>query len=72
MTRADAGKTRCPHDQDDVEVTFEEGRRMLDESARLNLNMSADDFLAAWDEDRIPNPDSLRVQQVASLIHFAR
>jgi hypothetical protein len=53
-------------------VDLDEGRRMLDESARLNLNMSGDEFLAAWDERRIPNPDSLRVQQVASLIHFVR
>lgn len=54
------------------EISIAEGARMLDDSARLNLNMTGEEFLAAWDEGRIPNPDSLRVQQVASLINFAR
>lgn len=54
------------------EITPAEGRKMLDDAARRSLNMSAEDFIAAWDEDRIPEPDSLRVQQVAMLLPFGR
>jgi hypothetical protein len=69
MTTSHAEETSLPCDG---EVSVEEGRRLLDESARLNLHMSADEFLAAWDEGRIADTDNLQVQQVASLIRFAR
>lgn len=54
------------------EVSPEEGHQLLDDAARTYLNMSREEFIAAWDEDRIPNPDSLRVQQVAALLPFGR
>jgi hypothetical protein len=54
------------------EISLERGRRMLDEAARQYLNMSADEFILAWDEGRFTDPDSLRVQQVAALLPFAR
>jgi hypothetical protein len=56
----------------DEEVGIDEGRVLLDEAARRNLNMTGDEFIAAWDDRRILNPDSLRVQQVAALLPFAR
>jgi hypothetical protein len=54
------------------EISLEDGRRMLDEAARQYLNMSGDEFIAAWDEERFTEPDSLRVQQVAALLPFGR
>lgn len=54
------------------ELPVEEGRRLLDEAAQRNLNMSGDQFIAAWDRGRFSDPDSLRVQQVAALLPFAR
>jgi hypothetical protein len=54
------------------EISLEQGREMLDKAAREHLNMTGEQFIAAWDEDRIPDPDSLPVQQVANLLSFAR
>ena len=54
------------------EVSREEGRHLLDDAARRYLNMSGEEFMAAWDEGRIADPDGLRVQQVATLLPFAR
>jgi hypothetical protein len=54
------------------EISLEEGRRLLDEAAKRHLNMSGEEFIQAWDEKRFPDPDSLRVQQVASLLPFGR
>jgi hypothetical protein len=54
------------------EVSHEEGRQMLDAAARKYLNMTAEEFIAAWDEDRILETDDLRVQQVAALLPFGR
>ena len=54
------------------EISLEEGRRLLDEAARRTLNMTAEEFIVAWDEGRFADPDSLRVQQVAVLLPFAR
>jgi hypothetical protein len=54
------------------EIGLDEGRRMLDAAARQYLNLSGEEFIAAWEEGRIPDPDSWRVQQVASLLPFAR
>jgi hypothetical protein len=54
------------------EISLDDGRRMLDEAARQYLNMSGDEFIVAWDEDRFTDPDSLRVQQVAALLPFGR
>jgi hypothetical protein len=54
------------------EISLDDGRRMLDEAARQYLNMSGAEFIAAWDEVRFTDPDSLRVQQVAALLPFGR
>ena len=54
------------------EISLDEGRKMLDEAARRTLNMSGEEFMAAWDQGRITSTDSLRVQQVAALLPFAR
>ena len=54
------------------EVAHEEGRQMLDAAAREHLNMTGEEFIAAWDEDRILDTDTLRVQQVAALLPFGR
>jgi hypothetical protein len=54
------------------EVSHEEGRQMLDAAARKHLNMTGEEFIAAWDEDRILDTDNLRVQQVAALLPFGR
>ena len=54
------------------EVDLDEGRRLLDEAARKLLHMSGEEFIAAWDDGRITDSDSLRVQQVAALLPFAR
>lgn len=64
----DVGVQAC----DVEEISLDRGRIMLDEAARQYLNMSADEFIAAWDEGRFTDPDSLRVQQVAVLLPFAR
>lgn len=54
------------------EISLEDGRRLLDDAARRTLNMTAEEFIAAWDEGRFADPDSLRVQQVAALLPFGR
>lgn len=54
------------------EISLDDGRRLLDDAARQYLNMSATEFIAAWDEGRFADPDSLRVQQVAALLPFGR
>lgn len=57
---------------DDDEVSVEEGRQLLDDAARRHLHMSGEAFLEAWEHGRFNDPDSLRVQQVAALLPFAR
>lgn len=54
------------------EISLEEGRELLDRAARRDLNMSGDEFVHAWDNGLITEPDSLRVQQVAALLPFGR
>lgn len=54
------------------EVSIEEGRQLLDEAARLHLNMSAAEFIEAWDEGRFTEPDTFPVQHVAALLPFGR
>ena len=54
------------------EISIEDGRRLLDEAARRTLNMTADEFIEAWDEGLFADPDSLRVQQVVALLPFGR
>lgn len=70
---SDLATTRADEPVQEIqEITLEEGQRMLDEAARRHLNMTGEEFIAAWDEGRIPNGDSLSVQQVAALLPFGR
>ncbi len=68
----DVGTTADESDCAVEEISLEEGRAMLDEAARRHLNMSAAEFIEAWDEGRFADPDSLGVQQVAALLPFGR
>ena len=55
------------------EATPEEGRAMLDQRARECLNMTGEEFLAAWDAGAFgADPDYDPVNYVAALIPFAR
>jgi hypothetical protein len=54
------------------ELTAEESRDLLDEAARRLLNMSGDEFVSAWDEQRFAQSDSLEVMQVAALLPGVR
>ena len=55
------------------EVSAEEGRAILDRAARRYLNMSADEFIAAWNAGRFDDdPDRPEVMRVATLLPFAR
>lgn len=53
-------------------LSREDGWWALEVSARTNLNTSAEECLSPWDEDRIIDPESLRVQQVVAWVRFAR
>jgi hypothetical protein len=54
------------------ELTADESRELLDETARRLLNMSGDEFVTAWDEQRFAETDSLEVMQVAALLPGVR
>jgi hypothetical protein len=55
------------------ELSTEEGWAMLDRQARRYLNMSAEDFIAAWESGAFDDdPDRPEVMRVALLIPFAR
>lgn len=54
------------------EVPRDEGRQLLDEVARKNLGMTAEEFLTAWDAGRFADNDSLAVHEVAALVPFGR
>jgi hypothetical protein len=55
------------------ELTPEEGRALLDQAARYYLDMSAEEFLAAWDRgDFAAEPDRPEVARVAILLPFGR
>ena len=54
-----------------AELDHADGLRLLDDVARRKLNMSAEEFLAAYDEGRLDRSD-LAVLEVEILIPFAR
>lgn len=56
------------------ELTYEEGRELLDAAARRKLGMSGDEFLAAWDAGTldVDGPDHVAIVHVSGLIPFAR
>ena len=54
------------------EATAEEGRAILDRAARRYLNMSAEEFIEAWNAGKFDdNPDRPEVMRVAMLLPFA-
>lgn len=53
-------------------ITDAEGRELLDAAARRWLNMSREEFLAAWDAGEFSDDDRVGVQQVAMLLPFGR
>lgn len=55
------------------EVSAEEGREIVDRAARRYLNMSGEEFVAAWDGGAFDSdPDRPEVMRVAMLLPFAR
>lgn len=54
------------------ELTADESRDLLDEAAHRLLNMSGDEFVRAWNEQRFAQSDSLEVMQVAALLPGVR
>ena len=53
-------------------VGQDEGRRLLDDAARRHLNMSREEFLAAWDDGRLADLDGGALDKVAVLEPFGR
>jgi hypothetical protein len=51
-----------------VRLSQEEARSAFDEQARCRLGMSGEEFLAAWDSDRLDGLDESDVMWVASLL----
>lgn len=55
------------------ELSRDEGYALLDRQARRYLNMSADEFLQAWESGQFgDNPDRPEVMRVAMLINMVR
>jgi hypothetical protein len=55
------------------ELTREEARELFEREAQRYLGMGGEDFLRAWDEDRLAgHPDQSRVMSVAILIPLVR
>jgi hypothetical protein len=55
------------------ELTPEEGLALLDQAARRYLNMSADEFIHAWEAGEFDDdPDRPDVMYVAMLLPFAQ
>ncbi|WP_109505225.1 hypothetical protein [Nocardioides speluncae] len=53
-------------------ISAVEGRTLLAEAARRWLNMSREEFIAAWDSGQFVDDERLGVQQVAMLLPFGR
>lgn len=55
------------------ELTYDEGRALLDKTARRLLGMSGEEFIAAWDSGEIAwDLPSTAINSVAILLPFAR
>lgn len=68
-----AKSTDTHHNEIVNELSFEEGLAVLDRQARHYLNMSAEEFLRAWDAGEFDaDPDRREVTRVAMLIPLAR
>jgi hypothetical protein len=55
-----------------VEVTPEEGMRLLDRQTRARLNMSAEEFIQRWEAGNIEDPDRTDVLMCAFMIGLTR
>jgi hypothetical protein len=54
------------------ELTREEGLALLDQAARRYLQMSAEQFIKAWEAGAFEDPDRPDVMYVAMLLPFAQ
>ena len=55
------------------EMTRDEGHEMLDKLARRYLNMSADEFIKAWESGEFDDePDRPEVMRLAMLLPFVK
>lgn len=55
------------------EFSAQEGREIFDRAARFYLDMSGEEFLAAWDAGTFrDDPDQLGVMDVVMLLDLAR
>lgn len=53
-------------------ISREEGVEILNQAARQNLDMTADEFVKLWDAGEIENPDRPEVMRVAMLLPLGR
>jgi hypothetical protein len=59
------------HDGDVIELSYEEGRKHIEEEARFRLDMSLDEFIEKWYFGYFGDPDdSLDALHVAMLLPF--
>jgi hypothetical protein len=61
-----------PPDVSIVELSPEEGKKLLDRRAREHLSISGDEFIRRWDSQEFEDPDDPLVARLALLIPFAR
>lgn len=69
--RLDQDSDLSDDDVEIVEVSPEEGWRMLDRQARKYLNLSGEEFVRRWEAGEIDDPDRTDVLRVAFLIPLA-
>lgn len=55
-----------------IREVSKEGRALIDRATRFKLDMSGEEFLAAWTEEDSQNSDQPEVVAVAALFPFAR
>lgn len=55
-----------------IDVTLEEGKKVLDDQARKYLGMSGEEFLERYEAGTIEDPDRSEVVRVSMLIPFAK
>lgn len=54
------------------EITYAEGRAMLDEQTRAKLGISVDDFLARLDAGEYRENEDIEIARLAMLVPFVR
>jgi hypothetical protein len=53
-------------------LTPDDTMRLLDEAARLYLDISGEEFIDRWDRGEYPNPDVPDVMRVLAFLPLAR